>query len=396
MGDPAPSARRGKRCHSCGCALGAETKRRRKDNILLCTTPLCQLSYRLFNITRIFKYALGPHEQATVLPVVFRGCKPGAPRRALHVYGKDYLVVSDALEAARARVEAARAARACEVKYNRALLNLVLCSPGYEAVDPSAAPFRLADYLSLHVACRRGWAEVNAGRVQLSSFAEFTVATAHRVVDEAVLTRRFMDALCAFLASVRAPSMLHLNWPRQRNAFSPDAIVHYCRFDLTAINAPGANLGTLARHSAREFMEAHYVKYFLAGVTDEPAAWPWLLQPLRVRDLWFERVPLVARDGPVEFTYATCGLSQGGLSQVRYDACVAAHPPELCGAQVWSRAVHLRMMRPWAIAATQQLLLVLHRRLPVDSCARSEVADTVLRHLVGGSRGMTGVCTAVV
>jgi hypothetical protein len=55
--------------------------------------------------------------------------------------------------------------------------------------------------------------------------------------------------------------------------------------------------------------------------------------------------------------------------------------PGIAAAQTWTRLVHLVVMRPWAIAAVQELLLVLHRLLPLDASSRQEITDIIIRKL---------------
>jgi hypothetical protein len=198
-----------------------------------------------------------------------------------------------------------------------------------------------------------------------------------------------MDCVCSFLTQIRTPGACHVCLGF--DSFFPEQIVNFCTFDIDAVVGQIGDTRVLARRVAREFLENHYMKYFLIGLADEPAAYPWTQQPMAVSDLFFSRLPMTYRHASL-FSTELSGMLRGGLTQPRLDLCKQLFSADYFESQPWSHANHLRLMRPWALEATRALFLVLRRCLHVDNTTRSQVADMVITHLVQGSRGMRGVC----
>jgi hypothetical protein len=321
-------------CAHCNATVPAGTRRRVRDRLYLCQSFACHTAFTTHTVTHRYKAFTPAFREAVASFVTVKG-------RTVTVYHKDLGRLTDAANDNARVLEEQKTRTLAERCFNGFAIGAGIFNPARK-VHPHRLLATLASdprtsrlFPALHLATSRGMAAVTAHDPPISMFTALTMENAEAFVDEASRLRDFGEMVSEFVTAQRAPATVHFKPDHWDDSFA-STFAQYCRFDLGLVLMLASDdmLRGYARRTARAFMESRY----LVG---EPVTftWPWLSMPLLSTSI-VEGVPL----GYFAFEEY---IERFGLVRT------CSRP--------WSRETHLEVSRPWAIWATQTLLLVLNR-----------------------------------
>jgi hypothetical protein len=324
-------------CFNCKGPLALGTRRRPSDKMYICGGDDCKVAMRMHTVNALHK-ALSPVARVELEELFsFRG-------HNIYSYGRD-------MERIKAVAARCTAERKTERAFNFMAINASIIDPG-RAVPVhhrlrSEAPVKL--FWSLYLAMDKGMAALAACKQPLSTITHLTLENVSEFVDQASRVREFGELAAEFAYKARAPDDSTFTPAGSDLGFASIFTDGTHEFDLGLVlrltSEPA--LRTYANQMARDFLEDH-----LEDATTD-FMWPWLY---------------------IKLESATTRVSDAMIASY-----VEREGEAALAARTWSRETHMAVARPWAIKATQALLLVLYRELGAPIA--DALLDTIVAHM---------------